>query len=48
MAREETRKQRRWQEIAAMTAMVNEVTGCTKDDDKDKVRRGKVKQDEGR
>ena len=34
--------------MAATTAMANEVTGCTKDDDEDEVRQGEVKGDKGR
>ena len=34
--------------MAATTATANEVTGCTKDDNEDKVRQGKAKRDEGR
>ena len=34
--------------MAATTVMANEVTGCTKDNDKDEVRESKAKQDKGR
>ena len=34
--------------MAATTAMANEVTGCTKDDDEDEARRRETKRDKGR
>ena len=35
-------------EMAAMTVMANEVTGCTKDNDKDEARQRETKGDKGR